>query len=59
MATDESSEKGMELGVSGADWMSLRNGLHLVVVELDSCSFTRTCNTLFLSPASTALCYAD
>ena len=47
MATDESAEKGMDLGVKDADWMSLTNGLHLVVVELDSCSFTRTCNTLF------------
>ena len=56
MATDESAIKGMDLGVSGVDWMSLRNGLHLVVVELDSYSFTRTCNPLFLSPASTALC---
>ena len=33
--------------MTDADWMSLRNGLHLIVVELDSCSFTRTCNTLF------------
>ena len=37
----------MDLGVTDADWMSLRNGLHLAVVKFDSCSFTRTCNTLF------------
>ena len=41
MATDESAVKGMDLGVTDADWMSLRNGLHLAVVEFDSCSFTR------------------
>ena len=45
MFTVESAEKGMDLGAKDADWMSLRNGLHLVVVELDSCSFTRLCNT--------------
>ena len=39
-ATYVSAEKGMDLGVKDADWMPLRNRLHLVVVELDSCSFT-------------------
>ena len=31
----------MNLGVTDAGWMSLRNGLHLIAVELDSCSFTQ------------------
>ena len=39
MATDKSAAKGMDLGVTDADWMFLRNGLHLVVVESNSCSF--------------------
>ena len=40
MAVEESAEKGMDLVVKDADCMFLRNGLHLVVVELDSWSFT-------------------
>ena len=38
----------MHLGVSDADWMSLRNGLHLAVVEVDSCSFTVSVISLVL-----------
>ena len=51
-------QKGVDLGVTDVDWMSVRDGLHLAVLEFDSCSFTRTCNPLFLSLASTALCCA-
>ena len=32
--------KRLDLGITDADWMSLRNELHLIVVEFGSCSFT-------------------
>ena len=35
------SYKRLDLGITDADWMSLRNGLHLIVVEFGSCSFTQ------------------
>ena len=34
-------EIGVDLGISDADWVSLRNELHLSVVHCDSCSFTQ------------------
>ena len=37
----------MDLGVTCADWMSIRNGLHLATLEFDSSLFT-ACNSLLV-----------
>ena len=51
-------QKGLDLGIVWLDWVSRVDGLLVTMVDSDSCSFTKSCNTFWsLTPCLQPLCY--